>query len=161
MGPCVTTMRWILKHKTHSWPAIHLSRPSLSLGNKKQVHFAHLSLKMSEAAIAERKHCWTNATGTTTDTINTAVVPLTMSLVWHSSRVWCCWKKNKKAQWCSFSLLSKPYSQGLQENKSSEGPDWAQCRSRIPTLFSRLCQTESLLIRQSVAQSVFTASYGQ
>lgn len=45
---------------------------------------------MSEAGddILQSEHCWTNATGTTTDTVNTAVVPLTMSLAWHSSAVW-------------------------------------------------------------------------
>lgn len=161
-GPCVTTMRWILKHNTNSWPAIYLSRPSFSLGNKKQVHL--LTWVEDEwswwGRTAERKHCWTNATGTTTDTINKAVVPLTMSLAWHSSRVWCCWKKG---QWCSLSLVLKSYSQGLQAKSSEDltGPSAGEGSILWFKVVSHWSCYKCLLIRPSMAETVFTVSKGK
>lgn len=94
-GPCVTTMRWILNTRQIPGQLSVFTGQPPSLGNKNQVHL--LSWAKDEwicsGRIAACKHCGTNATGTTTDTINTAVVPLTMSVAWHSGPVWICWKK--------------------------------------------------------------------
>lgn len=81
------------EHKTNSWRKIHSSRSS----SQETGAFVHLrgrgvKLVRTYTAVAS-KQCWTNVTGTTTGTINTAVVPLTMSLSWHSVPVWWYWKR--------------------------------------------------------------------
>lgn len=136
-GPCVTTMRWILNTRQIPGQLSVFTGQPPSLGNKNQVHL--LSWAKDEWVCCERiaacKHCGTNATGTTTDTINTAVVPLTMSVAWHSGPVWICWKK--KEQWCSLRLLSEPSSQGLQARAQRT---WlAQLQVKDPRRVSRLC----------------------
>lgn len=80
------------KHKTNSRPTIYHSWPSSSLGKKKQVRLTWIEWSWWRH-ILQSKHCCTNATGTTTGTINTAVVPLTVTLSWHSSPVWWYWKR--------------------------------------------------------------------
>lgn len=95
-----------------------------------------VKLLRTYTAVASKQR-WTNVTGTTTGTINTAVVPLTMSLSWHSGPVWWYWKR----KW----ILSHLWK--TQDRRKRTGPDWVQCRSRIHTFVSRLCHSEAAALK--------------
>lgn len=83
------------EHKTNSWTRkIYPSRQSSKKGTGAFVYLRGRGVEPMRAYTAvASKQCWTNVTGTTTVTINTAVVPLTMSLSWHSGPVWWYWKR--------------------------------------------------------------------
>lgn len=142
-GPCVTTMRWILNTRQIPGQLSVFTGQHPSLGNKNQVHL--LSWAKDEwiccGRIAACKHCGTNATGTTTDTINTAVVPLTMSVAWHSGPVWICWKKKSSGahSGCCQSRAVKVFRQELR------GHDWPNCRSRIHAVFQGCVSANQLV----------------
>lgn len=116
-GPCVTTMRWILNTKRNPGQLSIFPGHLLALEIRNRYNWAEDEWSWW-GRIVESKHCWTNATGTTTDTINTAVVPLTMSLAWHSSAVFWRWKKE---QWWLNQCVVKA-GQSRSSGRSPEDP---------------------------------------
>lgn len=138
-GSCVTTMRWTLNTRKISGPKFILS--GLKIGAFVCLRGRRVKLGRTYTAVASKQR-WTNVTGTTTGTINTAVVPLTMSLSWHSGPVWWCWKR----KWI-LSHLWKTRRTGESSSDLTHRTWLGSVQVKDPHFVSRLCQNEAAALK--------------